>query len=75
MIDLARVRVVMTAFATQLGQLCTIIESSPTPNEMTPLASTVKVINDDIGTAMTAAINSLPSTVKYLQNPRGMFAS
>lgn len=63
MIDLARVRVVMTAFATQLGQLRTIIESNPTADETTPLASAAKTINDDIGTAMTAAINGLPSTV------------
>ena len=65
-LDHTRVRVVLTAFATQLGQLRAIVERSPgderqTINKMIEHAGT---LNGSIGTSMLAAIKAIPSPVE-----------
>ena len=58
-LDHARVRLVLTAFATQLGQLRAIIEKPP-PQSI-PEA---KLLNDYIGVSMNAALLGIPSPVE-----------
>jgi hypothetical protein len=58
-LDHARVRLVLTAFATQLGQLRAIIETPPRQD-----ATAAQVLNDAIGTAMNAALAGIPSPVE-----------
>lgn len=53
--DLGRVRVVLTAFATQLGQLRALYESSSTSTEV-PTLQAVTDLNTAISTAMTTAL-------------------
>jgi hypothetical protein len=61
MSDLARIRLVMTAFATQLGQLRAIIEKDPTPGDLTTAATAANLVNEYIQSEMTAAIAGLPA--------------
>jgi len=56
--DLARVRVVLTAFATQLGQLRAQFEGSSTSTDQ-PTFSSVVALNKAIGEAMGSAITSM----------------
>lgn len=56
--DLARVRVVLTAFATQLGQLRAQFEGSST-STIQPTFGSVLELNQAIGTAMGGAITSM----------------
>lgn len=58
-LDHARVRLVLTAFATQLGQLRTIIEKPPPQN-----IRDAKVLNDAIEKSMIAALDGIPSPVE-----------
>lgn len=59
--DLARVRVVMTAFATQLGQLLAIIEKQQDDTGTAATAAAANPINTYIGSAMNAALAGIPS--------------
>jgi hypothetical protein len=56
--DLARVRVVLTAFATQLGQLRAQFEGSSTSTTLPTLGSVLR-LNQAIGAAMDGAIASM----------------
>jgi len=56
--DLARVRVVLTAFATQLGQLRAQFEGSSTGATLPPFSNVV-ALNQAIGEAMGSAITSM----------------
>jgi hypothetical protein len=56
--DLARVRVVLTAFATQLGQLRAQFEERSTSTAQ-PALSSVVALNAAIGEAMGCAITSI----------------
>lgn len=58
-LDHARVRLVLTAFATQLGQLRAIIEKPP--QQKIPEA---KELNDAIENSMIAALEGIPSPVE-----------
>jgi hypothetical protein len=58
-LDHARVRLVLTAFATQLGQLRAIIEKPP-PQKI----SDAKQLNDAIGKSMREALDGIPSPVE-----------
>jgi hypothetical protein len=58
-LDHARVRLVLTAFATQLGQLRAIIEKPP-PQKI----SDAKQLNEAIGESMKDALNGIPSPVE-----------
>jgi hypothetical protein len=58
-LDHARVRLVLTAFATQLGQLRAIIETPPRQD-----ATTAQELNDAIGKSMNAALAGIPSPVE-----------
>ena len=58
-LDHARVRLVLTAFATQLGQLRAIIEKPP-PQSITA----AKQLNDAIGKSMNEALHGIPSPVE-----------
>jgi len=61
--DLARIRVVMTAFATQLGQLRAIIEKSLSPADLESAASVANTVNGYIQDEMTAALAGIPPNV------------
>jgi hypothetical protein len=57
--DLSRTRVVLTAFATQLGQLRALYESSSTSTSV-PTPEAVVQLNQAIGTALSGALNGIP---------------
>jgi hypothetical protein len=58
--DLGRVRIVLTAFATQLGQLRALYESSST-SEQVPTVDAVQQLNQSIATALSGALAGMPS--------------
>jgi hypothetical protein len=58
-LDHARVRLVLTAFATQLGQLRAIIEKPPLQN-----IPEAEKLNDAIGKSIKAALDGIPSPVE-----------
>jgi hypothetical protein len=61
-VDVARLRMVLTAFATQLGQLRALAEVPPQPGVVPtpPSIKTVTAINDAIATAMKSAVDLIP---------------
>jgi hypothetical protein len=65
-LDHARVRVVLTAFATQIGQLRAIIERPPGSEKQTidQLIAHASKLNESIETSMGAAIKGIPSPVQ-----------
>jgi hypothetical protein len=58
--DLSRTRLVLTAFATQLGQLRAIYEDSST-NTQVPTVAAVEELNTAIGAALTGALAGIPA--------------
>jgi hypothetical protein len=60
-IDHARLRMVLTAFATQLGQLRALAERPPDPSAKPPEMDDVARLNDAIGLSMAGAVNLVPS--------------
>ncbi|MHB8380634.1 MAG: hypothetical protein ACYDB2_12125 [Acidimicrobiales bacterium] len=58
--DLARIRLVMTSFATQLGQLRAIIEKDLSPDDLKTAAAVADTVNGYIQDEMTAALTGLP---------------
>jgi hypothetical protein len=65
-LDHARVRVVLTAFATQIGQLRAIIERPPGDDTQTidALIAHAGTLNNSIKTSMEAALIGIPSPVQ-----------
>jgi hypothetical protein len=65
-LDHARVRLVLTAFATQIGQLRAIIERSPGDEKQTidELIAHAGALNNSIKTSMEAALIGIPSPVE-----------
>jgi hypothetical protein len=61
--DLARIRVVMTAFATQLGQLRAIIEMDLAPADLASAAGVANTVNGYVQDEMTAALAGIPPNV------------
>ena len=60
-IDHARLRMVLTAFATQLGQLRALAERPPVPEAKPPEVDDITKINDAIAVSMSGAVGLIPS--------------
>jgi len=58
--DVARLRMVLTAFATQLGQLRALAEAAPQPGVAPANVSSVTRLNKEITTAMKGAVDLIP---------------
>jgi hypothetical protein len=72
-LDHARVRVVLTAFATQIGQLRAIIERSPGDEKQTieVMITQAGTLNQSIKTSMEAALVGIPSPVQIAASSSG----
>jgi hypothetical protein len=62
-IDHARLRMVLTAFATQLGQLRAVAERPPDDADKPPNMDEIRELNNAIGFSMAGAVGLVPSVI------------